>query len=419
MTAPISQSVDTLAARTSTAPFITVIKDRAPTTLDGINNAYMVGQRWLDTSNNNAEWFLLNFASASGSVFAHWVPLLGSAVGDILTLSDDVGTLVTPNVGNIQLVGHINEQGSAKFSTVVAGSHLLNVNPMSSARWIVDPLGFNGTHTTITGALASATAGDTIFLLPGTYTEDLQLKAGVNITAYTCDSYTPNVTILGKCTADSAGSITISNVVLQTNSDFCIDFSGSNFILLRLVNCTIFCTNNTAISFTNSNINSGIGLFSCQGNISTTGISYFSSSALGGISIYSSNLANSGNSLTPSTVSASGIGIFASTIFFPLSTTGTGSMIVTSTLCNVSAINTNCITTAGTGSVILSGSSLESGTASVLSIGAGTSIIASSNSVNSSNTNVFTGAGTIFTGGNVCIDSSGNNVSVSNNLTVL
>ena len=94
----------------------------------------------------------------------------GSTV--LKTLSDDVGTVVTPSGGNIQLVGHVfQSDGVTKTHTTVAGSNLININPMSSAKWIVDPQGFNGTHTTLTGALASAAAGDTIAFLPGTYAE--------------------------------------------------------------------------------------------------------------------------------------------------------------------------------------------------------------------------------------------------------
>ena len=81
----------------------------------------------------------------------------GGFGGFIKTLSDDVNTPVSPTgTGNIQLVGHVVEQGSTKFSTVVSGANLINLNPMSSFRWIVDKLGFNGTHTTITSAMASA-----------------------------------------------------------------------------------------------------------------------------------------------------------------------------------------------------------------------------------------------------------------------
>lgn len=139
------------------------------------------------------------------------ISVTGSGV--VQTLSDDVSASITPSSGNIQLVGHVVEQGATKFSTVVAGTHIANINPMSSARWIVDPLGFNGTHTTIAAAITSATAGDTIFLLPGTYTENPTLKAGVNICAFECDSGestgTSNVIINGTVTASYVGTVSL------------------------------------------------------------------------------------------------------------------------------------------------------------------------------------------------------------------
>ncbi len=185
---------------------------------------------------------------------------MGSTASVVQTLSDDVGTSITPSSNNIQLVGHVVEQGTTKFSTVVAGSHLANINPMSSSRWIVDPLGFNGTHTTIASAITSATSGDTIFLLPGTYTENLTLAAGVNLTAYNCDSTTPNVTISGKCTFTGAGTVSISGIRLQTNSDFLLAVTGSAASIVNLIDCYLNCTNNTGISYTSSS-----GLRRCCG----------------------------------------------------------------------------------------------------------------------------------------------------------
>src|SRR5215469_17495644 len=91
---------------------------------------------------------------------------------------------------------------------------------------IVDPNGF-GDFTTITAAINAAVSGQTIFLRPGTYTENPTLKAGVNLAAFDADATTPNVIINGKCSFSSAGTVSISGIELQTNSDFCLAVSGS------------------------------------------------------------------------------------------------------------------------------------------------------------------------------------------------
>lgn len=504
MTAPISQSVDTLAARTSTAPFITVIKDRPPTTLDGINNAYQVGQRWVDTSNNNAEWFLLNFASANGSVTAHWVELAfgagtvetltgntGGAVfpdsadninllgdssgiqfagspsthtltgtlanipnsslanssigliagsginisvspvslggsttisatnaGDIQTLTDDVGTTITPTSGNIQIVGHIVEQGATKFSTVVAGTNIANINPMASARWIVDPLGFNGTHTTISAALSSATSGDTIFLLPGTYTENPTLKAGVNICANTCDALTPNVSIVGTCTFTGSGTVSISGIQLQTNSAPLLSVTGSAASVVNLSNCYLNCTNNSGIVLSSSNSGASISIIDSQGDTGTTGINFFTVTNAGTLNIFTSDITNSGGTTTASTASSGGLFFRRSLFNSPISITGSAQFVNIYTNFATRLSNVIAITLASSGAQQLYSCLIQSGSASAVKINSGALFIANS-VIQSSNTNVLTGAGTANSGGNVCINSSGQNVSTYNSLTVI
>jgi pectin methylesterase-like acyl-CoA thioesterase len=91
-------------------------------------------------------------------------------------------------------------------------------NNFGVAKWIVSSAYSDGcTHTTIASALTSASSGDTIFVRTGTYTENLTLKAGVNICAFEGDGYTPTVTIIGKASFSSAGTVCLSGLRLQTN----------------------------------------------------------------------------------------------------------------------------------------------------------------------------------------------------------
>lgn len=179
-----------------------------------------------------------------------------------------------------------------------------STNNFGTALIIVDGTAGQGTHTTIAAALTDASSGQTIFIRPGTYTENLTLKAGVNLCAYECDALTPNVTILGKCSLTGAGTVSISGIRHKTNSDFCISVTGSAASILNLKNCYIDVNNNTAIQYSSSSSSSAIRLWSCQGDIATTGIAYFSASGTGEIKLSHCHFENHANSLTNDTISA-------------------------------------------------------------------------------------------------------------------
>ena len=60
-----------------------------------------------------------------------------------------------------------------------------STNRYAVANFIVAPTIQEGAnYTSIAAAIADASSGDTIFIKPGTYTEDLTLKAGVYLTAF-------------------------------------------------------------------------------------------------------------------------------------------------------------------------------------------------------------------------------------------
>lgn len=210
---------------------------------------------------------LSNFDDTKFTVDANgFVSSNGSGI--INTLSDDVNTVVTPVAGKIQLVGHVNE-GAGKFSTVVAGTNLLNINPMSSARWIVDQQGFNGTHTTISAAIAAATAGDTIQIVSGTYVEDIILKAGVDLCALPGSEF-GNVTIMGKVTASYSGTVCLSHLNITTNNDYCLVITNTTGnTSLRVNRCLLNGTNHDAI-FSNPTSTNGVLFNYCAGTASST-----------------------------------------------------------------------------------------------------------------------------------------------------
>lgn len=222
------------------------------------------------------------------------------------------------NAGGTHLnIGNITSTGGTISVTNGAGTINLEgfgtANDLHVARWIVNATpGQGGNQTSITAALASAISGQTIFIMPGTYTENITLKAGVNLTAFNCDainrldSSSPNVIIKGTCTASFSGTCSISGICLQTNSAPCLTVSGANATNVNLSQCLINATNNNAILLSSTG-GSNINLFQCNGNLGTTGIHFFDITGTSAtMFIFDGYYSNGGFSLDPCIVSGAG-----------------------------------------------------------------------------------------------------------------
>lgn len=268
----------------------------------------------------------------------------------------------------------------------------LSTNTFCEAKWLVDPVVGQGTHTTITAAIASASSGDTIFIRASAtpYTENPTLKAGVNLTAYVCDAYTPNVTILGKCTFTGAGTVSISGINLKTNSDYCLSVTGSAASIINLQNCNIQCTNNTGINYSSSSASSNITLNDCISNLTTTGIAHFAHSSAGQLSLNYCFFSNSGGSSTANTVSGTGS-------LAPNWTTISNSITVSGTAQLNGAYNLlNTITYNSTGNPgVLMFSTFTAGSAVALTIGAGASFLLFSCIIDTTNGTTIGGSGNL------------------------
>jgi len=268
-------------------------------------------------------------------------------------------------------------------------------NKFGVAEWIVDPIAGLGTHTTIASALASASSGDTIFIKPGTYTENLTLVAGVNLTAFEGDGQTPTVTIEGTCSFSSAGTVTLTGIRLQTNGAFLLSVTGSAASIVNLQSCYLNISDNTGIEFTSSDAGSQINIQNCQGNLGTTGIGIYTSSSAGSLSFNNTVITNSGGSTTASSNSAGQVSWSWGGCFSPLSCSA-GTLTIQWAFVNTLAQNAISVTTSGTGQCDVYDSAFASGTQSCFSIGAGSIVNIYTNATcNSSNANVLTGAGTL------------------------
>lgn len=285
----------------------------------------------------------------------------------------------------------------------------ISTNTFGCAKWIVSSDATQGTHTTIAGALTSSSSGDTIFIRPGTYTENLTLKAGVNLTAFGSDSSinaTGKVIISGTCTFTAAGSVSIYGIQLQTNSATLLAVTGSAASIVNLYNCYLNITNNTGISFTSSDAGATIYIFNCEGNIGTTGIAIYSMSATGGLVFNNCYLTNSGASTTASSNSAGNVNFGRSNISSPISTSSGGVVGLLHCEVDCSAQNATCFTTAGTGASNTRFCTFNSGSGSAVSVGSGTTLTMYYDLIGSSNTNAIAGAGTLSYAGVIFAGSS-------------
>lgn len=372
---------------------------------------YPFGTIWNNSSNGNV-WILAGITNN----LANWV-LFGNNHGNLLTLSDNQNVVVNPNLstGNIQLTGQLNENGTSvpsTFQTIVSNpvNNSINFNPMSPARWVVDPLstspfGVNGTHSTISSAIASASSGDTILLLSGAvYTENINLDlfaVGVggtptlNICGLPGDSNN-TVVVSGKWTCTSSKLVTISNVDFLTNADFFLSITGGAPTQINIDNSFLNCVNNTGINFASSNANAELQITKCRGNVATTGITPFVSSSAGTLALVDVYINNSGGSTTPSTCSAGVLNIQNTILTTAVTFSGTSAGTWEHTDINMGTLNIPCLILGGSGIQSFIYCRFLTGTASAVSIS--TAAIFDYCEIGSSNTNAITGTGSIFIG---------------------
>lgn len=270
-------------------------------------------------------------------------------------------------------------------------------NNFATAKWIVSPTAGLGTHITIASAITSASSGDTICIKPGTYTENLTLKAGVTMTTLASSGTalaSNGVVILGKATATTAGTFILENITFQTNSDFCIAVTGSAATIVIFSQCTFAGNNSTIISHTSSSASSVISFQGCALNLATTGIAILASTSAGAINFKRCICNNTGLSTTASTITTGSLNIFYTEWYSTITTSSVASIDIKNSIISTVSINTVSLTHGGSGTSAITQSTITSGTATALTITA--TLTVSDISVSSSNATTIGGAGTII-----------------------
>lgn len=322
--------------------------------------------------------------NANGQIF------IGSASAPFLRpgfITGSGGITITPGPGTI------NISGGASSTDLHVAAFIVNANGTS---------GTGANYATIGAAISAAIlagGNQTIFVMPGTYNENITMSPGVDITAFTCDSsltrtntstMTGNVIINGKISASYNGRANISGVWITTNGDYAVEITGNTFTYVILKECTLIGVANSILHNTSSG-GGWIGVNNCYFDLQTTGITHFVLS--GGqsfLDVYYSKLFNTGNSTTASTA-ASGSNIFStySSYGCPVTTAG---LLDSSYDLYAQALTLN----SGAGINTVRWCYLTGGSSSALSVsGAATVCYLIDSAVSSSNTNAITGSGTL------------------------
>jgi hypothetical protein len=133
---------------------------------------------------------------------------------------------------------------------------------------------------TIGKAITTATSGTTIFIYPGTYTESLTLKAGVNLTS----SARYSVYVRGNVIANFTGAVFAEKIVFQSSSGIVMNFIGTgvqNFQALMCSFDSLSGNNSNAIDYSNTNSSSRFFLYDSIASVATStgGAKVFSSTS--------------------------------------------------------------------------------------------------------------------------------------------
>lgn len=363
-----------------------------------------------------------------------YVQLKGGSIGIDSFTTDDGNVVTADGAGNINYLGDTVPNGfygqplyttgvpasnqitpNIQLSTVLAGppvterdagvasfdSEYFNITPQgyvsaeqtiidtAMANFIVDPNGTKAEYTTITAALAAASSGDTIGVKPGTYTENLTLKAGVNIVSFVEEGKYSNVVIVGKMTATYTGNVSLVGLRLKTNGDFAIATSGATVLGLTLTNCFIEASNATALSVNNANARITIQYSTCDVTGATQKLFDF---AAGILNFYFSTTKNTGLGTTDSTASANGVSFYSCIGQIGMTTSSTGSIAII--YCNFDQTARTVLTANGSGTHAIRFCYFNTTSASTIVIGASGVVTISDCLLSSSNTKVIDNAGT-------------------------
>lgn len=175
---------------------------------------------------------------------------------------------------------------------------------------IVDATG-QGDFTTIATAMTAAVSGDTIFVRPGSYTENFTWKAGVNLTAFNCDALSESVNVTGVIIVSFAGTASVSGINFSDNgTNPLIQFPGTNATVFNMSNCRLTSGGDVVLYLENANL--AVNLYNCSGDVAVTNgiLIYVPANGFGNLNINNCNFTNSIDSPTGFSLNVAGTANF-------------------------------------------------------------------------------------------------------------
>ncbi len=223
-------------ARIELSP-VPVQAKRPPTTND---TSFEIGTTWIDTVGKDA-YILVNNA---GGV-ATW-NLSAVTPGQVATLTGDAGGAIAPLAGNINIVG-------GNLSTVVGAGNTLTITELAGAYpitpYVVSSVVGNAGYLTVQSAInaAGAAGGGSVYIQPGTYTENLTLIAGVHIYG----TGIGNTIISGVHTPPAGAGLVVFQDISLTSATHIFSSAAAGACNITLQTVEVNCTNGFTFNLAN------------------------------------------------------------------------------------------------------------------------------------------------------------------------
>lgn len=143
--------------------------------------------------------------------------------------------------------------------------------------------GYNGAvnfpYKTVQACINASSSGDTCFIWPGSYTEDIAFKAGVNLA--TTGKF--SVTLTGNHTAAFAGTAVVQNIILSSATGVTLSATASgNSTNLQFIGSDINSGTGDAVYWANTNAASKLSITDGNVNVTTSGATARAINAIAG-----------------------------------------------------------------------------------------------------------------------------------------